>query len=326
MQNNRAAQFKPLGTLNGNRSFKNALGRRERADLYQFSLNNRSNFSAQLSGLKNNANLELLNQNRNLIAASRKPGKRAEAITSLLEAGVYYLRVVRRGGKTAYKMALSAAPVSQPPISQPPAVSQGLLSTGSAELGQVDRVTGAFSLLNGAAPLFTDIARSSTGNFFGVTLNSLYKIDAAGTSTLVGSLGTTNVNALAFSASGTLYAAGGSNVYTVNTQTGAATLVATIPNFFSSGDLVFDPFGNRFLATSATPSSSSDTLYSIDLNGAGTAIGDTGFRNIFGLAQDSGIFYGYTVNRLQIRIDPTTGVGSFDRTLTGTASAIFGAT
>jgi hypothetical protein len=326
MPNNRAVQFKPLGVLNGNRSFKNALRRRERADLYQFSLSNRSNFSAQLNKLKTNANLELLNQNRNLIGASRKPGKQAETIPSLLDAGVYYLRVVRRGGDTAYKMALSAAPVPQAPIPQPPASSVGLLSTGSAELGRIDRTTGGFSVLNNSTPLFTDVARSSTGDLFGVTSNSLYKIDAAGTPTLIGSLGTTNVNALAFSSSGSLYAAGGSNFYTVNTQTGAATLVATVPSFFSSGDLVFDPLGNRFLATSATLGSSSDTLYSIDLNGVGTAIGDTGFNNIFGLAQDGGIFYGYTVNRLQIRIDPTTGVGTFDRNLTGTASAIFGAT
>ncbi|MBF2046188.1 MAG: pre-peptidase C-terminal domain-containing protein [Leptolyngbya sp. IPPAS B-1204] len=326
MQNNRAAQFKALGALNGSRSLKNALRRRERVDLYQFSLGNRSNFSAQLNGLKTNANLELLNGNRKVIGASRKPGKRAEVITSLLEAGVYYLRVVRRGGDTAYRLALSAAPVTQPP-QPPPQSSIGLLSTGSAELGRVDRTTGAFSLINSSSLDLTDIARSSAGDLFGITRNSLYKLDAnTGTANLIGSLGANNMTALAFSTSGMLYAAGDSNFYTVNTQTGTATLVATIPNFSSSGDLVFDPAGNRFLATSATVGSSTDTLYSIDLNGVATVIGDTGFRNIYGLAQDSGIFYGYTVNRLQIRIDPTTGVGSFDRNLTGTTSAIFGAT
>jgi Bacterial pre-peptidase C-terminal domain/SMP-30/Gluconolactonase/LRE-like region len=319
MQNNRIAPLQKLGTLNGNRSLKNALRRRERYDFYQFSLAGRSNFSVQMTGLKNNANLELLNQNRNRIAASRKPGKRPETLTAQLEAGVYHLRVVRRGGDTAYRLRLAASAVAIP---QP---SIGLLSTGSAELGQVDRATGNLTL-NNTSLTFTDIARSNTGELFGITTSRLYKVDAnTGATSLIGDLGTSNMNALGFSDAGTLYAAGGSGFYTVNTQTGAATLIANISNFFSSGDLAFDPFGNRFLATSATFGSATDTLYAIGLDGAATAVGDTGFSNLFGLAQANGTFYGYTVNRLQIRIDPATGIGTFDRALTGTTSAIYGA-
>lgn len=330
MQNNRVNQLKNLGTLSGSRSLKNSLRRGERFDLYQFSVSNRSNFSTRLSGLKNNANLELLNQNRTVIAASRKPGKRSEAINSVLETGVYQLRVVRRGGNTTYRLKLAATAASAVPVPVPapvPTPSIGLVSTASAELGQFDRSIGTLTTLNSTSVSFTDIARSSTGELFGVTMNSLYKLDAnTGAANLIGSLGASNVNALGFAAGDILYAAAGSGFYTVNTQTGAATLVATIPNFFSSGDLVFDPVGNRFLATSGTPSSSSDTLYSIGLNGTASVIGDTGFQNIFGLAQADGTFYGYTANRLQIRIDPITGVGRFDRTLTGTANAIYGAT
>jgi hypothetical protein len=67
-------------------------------------------------------------------------------------------------------------------------------------------------------------------------------------------------------------------------------------------------------------------LYSIGLSGDATLIGDVGFDSIWGLAIANNVLYGYTSNRLQIIIDPTTGKGTFDRLVTGTIGQIYGAT
>ena len=67
------------------------------------------------------------------------------------------------------------------------------------------------------------------------------------------------------------------------------------------------------------------TLYSIALNGAASPIGNIGFGNVYGTFFEGGQLFGYTDNRRQIKIDLASGVGTFDRDITGTTLTIGGA-
>ncbi|MTJ08830.1 MULTISPECIES: PEP-CTERM sorting domain-containing protein [unclassified Anabaena] len=194
------------------------------------------------------------------------------------------------------------------------------VSTNDGKVGTVDQATGVFTQI-ASGPVFTDIALSNSEEIFGVTFSQLYKVNqTTSTSSLIGNLGVSNMNGLGFTTSNTLYGTGGSRFYSVNTSTGAASLVSNISGFSSSGDIVYDPVNNRFLATSA-----GDSLWSIGLNGIANKIGDIGFGDVYGLAfDDDGTLYGYTANRQQIVINPTTGSGTFNQNVTGISSQIFG--
>lgn len=200
------------------------------------------------------------------------------------------------------------------------AQASSFLSTSTGQVGTVDPLTGTFTQLT-SGPTFTDIALSSSGELFGNTFGELYRINPGAGSSFIGNLGAT-LNALGFSGSNVLYGAGGSGFYTVDTVTGGASLVANIPGFSSSGDIVFNPASNRFLATSA--SGTADTLFSIALDGTATQIGSIGFSSVYGLFFDNGTLFGYTADRQQLTIDLATGAGTFNKPVTGVVGAIYG--
>ncbi|MBW4487077.1 MAG: PEP-CTERM sorting domain-containing protein [Trichocoleus desertorum ATA4-8-CV12] len=196
-----------------------------------------------------------------------------------------------------------------------------LLSTTEGNVGTVDPSTGIFTP-QVTGPVFTDIALSKSSDLFGVTFGQLFNINVStGSLSLIGNLGAT-LNSLGFSDADVLYGTGGSGLYQINQVTGAASLVASIPNFVSSGDIVFDSANQRFLATSLH--GASDRLFSIGLDGAATQIGEIGFRDVYGLFFEQGKLWGYTRDRQQIIIDPTTGTGTFDKTVTGITGEIWG--
>ena len=110
-------------------------------------------------------------------------------------------------------------------------------SPSTANLFSLDPATGVVLATLGATQhFFTGLAfHPLTGELFGVTSfraptpNALYKIDPLTVSvTLVGSLGF-GIKDLSFDTNGTLYGwgsiDGGSDLYVINTQTGAATKV-----------------------------------------------------------------------------------------------------
>ena len=342
-QDNSLAKARNVGALNGLNVFRDSVGRKDKSDFYTFTLNRSSSFSLNLSQLKADVNVALI-QGGQTIIKSAKSGKKAEAIATTLSAGTYHIRVYPGHNDSKYRLKLSASPIVstvEPPLPDPspsevgsdtppivPAFTSRLLSTSASEIGTIDPTTGIFSLLGNASTSYNDIASAPNGDLFGVSFNSLYKVDpATGTSSRVGSLGiSTKMESLAFTSSGNLYAAGNSEFYSINTATGAASLVANIPGFKSSGDLLYDNASGRFLATSDAPYPTKDSLYSIGPNGDATVIGNVGFDSVWGLAIANGTLYGYTSNRLQIIIDPVTGVGTFDRSVTGTTSQIYGAT
>jgi hypothetical protein len=313
------AKARNIGALTSPKAFRDSLRRKDKNDFYTFTLNRRSSFRLALSQLKSDLNVSLIREGQVLLKSAKSKTK-PEAIATTLAAGTYYVRVYRGRGESRYRLNLAAAPVF-------PSLATRLLSTGTAQIGAVDPSTGIFSPLANTSTNYTDIAASTSGDLFGTSFSDLFQVDpATGNTSRVGSLNANvTMNSLAFSPENRLYGAGSDGFYAINTSTGAATLIAKIANFNSSGDLIYDPTSQRFLATS-NASGTNDILYSIGLGGDAQRIGDTGFRNIWGLTFNNGILYGYTSDRKQITLNPTTGAGTFDKDVTGTTSQIFGAT
>lgn len=199
------------------------------------------------------------------------------------------------------------------------------LSLSDGQFGTLNK-QGIFVQQGNGAIGFTDIAESKRGKLFGVTFNSLFRLNGrSGSITPVGNLGRGNINALGFDNKNQLYATGGSGFYRVNTKTGKAKLVKNITGFASSGDLVFHATRDLFFATSA--SFNGDELFAIDRKGGATRIGNIGFSGVYGLALEKGKLTGYTVNGQQIRINIQTGRGRLQKQLTGFGTGfIYGAT
>lgn len=195
----------------------------------------------------------------------------------------------------------------------------------------------ASSLITAKTRLF-DIALSADKKLYGIGPNSLgqdtlYAIDpgraAADQVTLIGSVKdpanavlSNAFNALEFAADKKLYAIGSNNkLYTIDPTTTVATpLVGDLPaGFSSSGDLVYDAAGSRFLATSKTTPTGFDELWSIPVAAPANAtkIGTTniGFGGITGLSFEGSELTGFTSGDIgkvgdRVDINLTTGVGT----------------
>jgi Domain of unknown function (DUF4114) len=133
--------------------------------------------------------------------------------------------------------------------------------------------------------------------------NKIYTIESTGTP-----LGNTAQNKL----------------YTIDPKTNIASLVGNLPKgFLSSGDLVYDSATKSFFATSVD-TATSDALWQIPVaNPAGASkIGQIGFTNVTGLNLDGAKLIGFnnvnsTTNN-QLTINKVSGVGTIERTLSGT--------
>jgi Bacterial pre-peptidase C-terminal domain len=101
-----------IGALSGRPVVRRSLvDRRDRFDFFKFTLNRSSSVKFQLSGLRNNADLFLLNRAGRVIGRSQKNSSQAEGITQQLTAGTYYIKVLNRTSfGTRYKLTGSANP------------------------------------------------------------------------------------------------------------------------------------------------------------------------------------------------------------------------
>ncbi len=213
------------------------------------------------------------------------------------------------------------------------------------DLYTINPTTGATTLIGDMGVEMSDIAIDNIGGtatMFGVSFaanSGLYSINmTTGAATLIGSSGTF-LDALAFSPTGTLYAAGGTagcgpppasspacgTLYTVNTSTGHATAVNSTPGGYNSaGDLEF--IGNTLYVTSDSSSTNgggNDTLYTINpATGIGTAAtNNLGFQFVYGLAYvpESSTLYGFNdVGNHVVTINPSTGVATSVATYSNT--------
>jgi hypothetical protein len=120
MTDNTLAKARALGAIDGRSIVKrDALNRRDRVDFYSFTLNRSSSVNLQLSGLRSNADLMLMNSAGQTMLRSSKGGKQAEQISGDMAAGTYYIKVLGRSKQTT-KYSLGASATALPDVPPPP--------------------------------------------------------------------------------------------------------------------------------------------------------------------------------------------------------------
>jgi sugar lactone lactonase YvrE len=163
-------------------------------------------------------------------------------------------------------------------------------STGRADGGNlltIDTNTGAGALIGPTGLGFVPaLAINPQGEMYGIQelSGNLFRIDAAtGESELVANTGLFAIEAMAFDNDGVLYAAdfgiAGSNIYTIDINTGAPTLIGRSSEYFAG--LAFDPTdGTLWGSSGGLPQAVvvPDGIYTIDpLTAQATLVGTTGF-------------------------------------------------
>jgi hypothetical protein len=131
-----------VGTLGPSRSFRDFVGSSDINDYYRFVLNQNSNFRLTLNGLTADADVQLMDRNGTVIQSSTASGSSSELITSVLGAGIYYVRVYPFSGNTYYNLGLSAiaAPIDRAGNSLATARNVGLLNGSRAFQDFVGRI------------------------------------------------------------------------------------------------------------------------------------------------------------------------------------------
>jgi Domain of unknown function (DUF4114) len=210
--------------------------------------------------------------------------------------------------------------------------------TTQTDVGTVGPNSELFSLASSTKTAGTrlfDVALAPGNKLYGIGQNSsgqdtLYAIDpgrafgdqvaaVGAVKDSTGAILSNTINALDFGA-GKLYAISktADKLYTIDPTTAVATVAGDLPAAFnSSGDLVYDAAGNRFLATSQTPAGP-DELWSIPVATPATAskIGNIGnFTNVTGLSFQGSQLTGFTSGNAtavgdRIVIDIPTGNGT----------------
>ncbi|MEH2326763.1 MAG: ELWxxDGT repeat protein [Nostoc sp.] len=108
---NLSSTAKNIGILNGSQTFNDFVGNIDTFDYYTFKSNTNGLFNLTLSGLIDNADVQLLDSNANVIKTSAQSGNTNETINANLGVGTYYVRVYTSGSaNTYYTLDLSGSP------------------------------------------------------------------------------------------------------------------------------------------------------------------------------------------------------------------------
>ncbi len=176
----------------------------------------------------------------------------------------------------------------------------------SQRIGKVDVVTGVVSGVLTTGQTFTDIAFDPSGTLWGITFTQLFTINTStGASTLIGSLGAPENLNSLVFGSNGTLWAVGSSLYTVNTTTGAATSLGNAGTSYSSAGDLAFVGGLLYLSTNSNQLVRLNTT-----SGAATTVGSFGTAQVYGLASpDSAQLYGVASGQL-FSVSPVTGVGS----------------
>ena len=154
--------------------------------------------------------------------------------------------------------------------------------------------------------------------------DQLYRVNLqTGTSTAVGATGFADLEGLALSPSGALFAVDDATdvLVTINTTTGAATLVGPLGVAVTDMGLAFDCAGNLFMSTDAP---SPEKLYRLNpATGAATEVGNQG-QDVTGLTARGATLFGLGgdgTNNL-VTLNPTTGAATVVGPLTAPTLAV----
>ncbi|MFP4597422.1 MAG: MopE-related protein [Persicimonas sp.] len=169
-------------------------------------------------------------------------------------------------------------------------------------------------------PSLVDIDSHPDGTLYGITFSDLYEFDDVNDSwTQVGSLGVDSTpNGLAIDTQGTAYITAGSDVYTLDLHSAAASLVGSMGSpFSSSGDCVINKDDSLYM--SSNHGTGGDQLVIIDDEAVATNIGPIGHTEVYGLTFAWGRMFGLTGGGKLIEIDTGTGRGTELHTFSGTS-------
>jgi hypothetical protein len=186
-----------------------------------------------------------------------------------------------------------------------------MMTFGDNKLYRLDAATGSAGLIgNLTVSSMTDIAVQGT-TMWGVSFTQFVRVDPhTAACTVIGNTGQGDINGLAVSVGGTIYAIGNAgNLYRINPATGVATVVGSLGGGrSSSGDLAIDSNDNIYAALN---SGGSVVLAHVNpTNGSSTVIGNIGFPTCYGLAFYCCRLYGVTYAGEVLTINVNTGAGT----------------
>jgi hypothetical protein len=222
--------------------------------------------------------------------------------------------------------------------------SNGQLYTISSFTTSGSPATVTTSTLGGVTTALNDLAEFN-GVLYGIGGTSdptLYIVNqSTGALTSVGTVAAgTTLLALTFSPTGTLYAAGSTaQLFVIDPNTGNILSTTTTSQALNASGGLADIGGTLFLTTGGVNADSADSLVAINpTTGAVTAVGATGFDDVFAIAVVGGTLYGFTdpeqtgpsstspnVNQV-ITINTTTGAGTLVGVFNSAGPGFFGAT
>ena len=144
---------------------------------------------------------------------------------------------------------------------------------------------------------------------YGISFTTTYRLNAFTGARRVGPLGLNGANALATQpGTDTLYGASHQgDFFWISARTGRATVIGTFGHHLgSAGDLTFAH--GRLYATVSRRGSSRSLLATVNVRtGAARIVGNTGFKNVWGLVTGSRALYGATFGGNFLAISPATG-------------------
>lgn len=183
------------------------------------------------------------------------------------------------------------------------------VSTGSAGLATVDVATGSTTFVGNTGFALTDIAFSPTGDLYGISFSDLYKVNSSsGATSFIGSLG-----AVSGTANALVFGADGTLYMAGSSLYSVSTVTGNASvigsiGYQSGGDLAF-------IGSDLYMASNSNELVKVNVaTGGGTSIGALGVASMFGLATPDNVnLYGVAGQGVYL-VDISSGAASFQST------------
>jgi hypothetical protein len=193
----------------------------------------------------------------------------------------------------------------------------------NGEFGVLDLATGVFTGIgnstNGAEP--AGLAESSSGVVYTAKINgsTLYTVNTVDASLTAVGTGSISYDGIGSTTNGVFGYGTDNNLYSINTTTGASTLLGAT-NVAFTGFFGFSAGGSTLYELMGSD------LYSLNTTtGAGTLIGSTGGSGFGAAVSEGGVLYAGSESPLAIyTLNPSTGAGVECPNLTGTSEEIFG--
>ncbi|MFZ3138110.1 MAG: C10 family peptidase [Thermodesulfovibrionales bacterium] len=184
----------------------------------------------------------------------------------------------------------------------------------SSNLYTINASTGAATMVGSIGISgVTDIAFNGL-NLYGITFSYFLNINPnTATGNIIGYTGYSNLNALAVSSNGIIYAAETTGTFVrINPTSGQAIFIGNYGDGLSSGgDLAFSL--NKTLYASVKRSGYDNSwLATVNLStGKASLIGDMGYKDVYGLSFKDGTLYGVTQDGKLIKINTSIGTGTY---------------